>query len=45
MGPYQRITVSPIAGALGAEVGGVDIGAGLDDAAIAEIRHALLKHW
>ena len=44
MNPYQRITVSPIAGALGAEISGVDISAGLDDATIAEIRRALLDH-
>ena len=28
---YQRIGVRPIAGAVGAEIDGVDIGAGLDD--------------
>jgi hypothetical protein len=28
MTDYQRITVSPIAGALGAEIGGVDISVG-----------------
>ncbi len=44
MTTYQHITVSPIAGALGAEIGGVDIAAGLDDATIAEIRQALLEH-
>ena len=44
MPDYQRITVSPIAGALGAEIRGLDIGAGLDEAAIAEIRRALLEH-
>jgi len=44
MTAYQRITVSPIAGALGAEIGGVDIAAGVDDATIAEIRRALLEH-
>ena len=44
MPAYERITVSPIAGALGAEIGGVDIGAGLDDSTIAEIRRALLEH-
>ncbi|MBU8877225.1 TauD/TfdA family dioxygenase [Reyranella sp. MMS21-HV4-11] len=41
---YQRITVSRIAGALGAEIGGVDVGAPLDDETIAEIRRALLEH-
>ena len=44
MTAYQRITVSPIAGALGAEIGGIDIAAGVDDAMIAEIRRALLEH-
>jgi taurine dioxygenase len=39
-----RLEVSPIAGALGAEVHGVDLGQDLDDAAIAEIRQALLRH-
>ena len=38
MTAYERITVSPIAGAIGAEIGNVDIAAGLDDATIAEIR-------
>lgn len=41
---YQRITVSPIAGAIGAEIGGIDIAAGVDDLAVSEIRHALLEH-
>ena len=44
MTAYRHITVSPIAGALGAEIGGVDIGAGVDDATIAEIRRALLEN-
>ena len=44
MTTWQRITVSPIAGALGAEIGGVDIAAGVDDETIAEIRRALLEH-
>jgi taurine dioxygenase len=44
MTTYQHITVSPIAGALGAEIGGIDIETGLDDATIAEIRQALLEH-
>ena len=41
---YRRITVSPIAGALGAEVGGVDIGRPLGDEVIAEIRRAFLEY-
>ena len=44
MASYERITVSPIAGTLGAEIAGVDIGAGVDEATIAEIRQALLEH-
>ncbi len=40
----SRIEVQPIAGALGAEIGGVDVAADLDDATIGEIRQALLDH-
>ncbi|PYM79566.1 MAG: taurine dioxygenase [Candidatus Rokuibacteriota bacterium] len=39
-----RLEVHPIAGALGAELSGVDLGADLDDATIKEIRQALLDH-
>jgi taurine dioxygenase len=39
-----RLDVQPTAGALGAEISGVDLGADLDDATIAEIRRALLEH-
>ncbi|MBU6268246.1 MAG: TauD/TfdA family dioxygenase [Sphingomonadales bacterium] len=39
-----RITVTPIAGALGAEIGGVDIGKGLDAETVAAVRQALLDH-
>ena len=39
-----RIEVRPIAGALGAEIAGVDLGSDLDDAVIAAIRRALLDH-
>ncbi|MFZ5834279.1 MAG: TauD/TfdA dioxygenase family protein [Pseudomonadota bacterium] len=38
------ITVKRIAGALGAEIGGVDLSQNLSDAVIAEIRQALLEH-
>lgn len=38
------ITVKPIAGALGAEIEGVDIGKGLDAEAVAAVRQALLDH-
>jgi taurine dioxygenase len=41
---YERITVAPLAGACGAEIGGVDLAAPLGDAAIAEIRRAWLAH-
>ena len=40
---YRRITVAPIAGALGAVIGGVDL-AELDDETVAEIRAAWLQH-
>lgn len=41
---YQHIEVQPISGALGAEIGGVDLSNNLDDAVIAEIRHAWLDN-
>jgi taurine dioxygenase len=41
---YEHITITPISGALGAEIGGVDISAGVDEETIAEIRRALLEH-
>ena len=41
---YRRIEVRPVAGALGAEVGGVDIAGTLDDETIREIRQALLDN-
>ena len=41
---YRTITATPIAGALGAEVAGVDIADDLPDAMVAEIRQALLDH-
>jgi taurine dioxygenase len=44
MNSYRHIAVRPIAGALGAEIDGVDIAQPLDDAAIAEIRRAFLEH-
>jgi taurine dioxygenase len=39
-----RLEIQPIAGALGAELHGVDLGSDLDDATVAEIRQALLDH-
>ena len=41
---YRTITVAPIAGALGAEIGGVDLSAGPSDETVAEIRRAWLEH-
>jgi taurine dioxygenase len=41
---HQTLAVTPIAGALGAEIGGVDLSEPLSDAVIGEIRAALLKH-
>jgi len=41
---YDRISVAPIAGALGAEISGVDIGRPIDDATFAEIRRAWNEH-
>ena len=40
----SHIEISPIAGALGAEVGGVDVAQDLDDGVIGEIRQALLDY-
>jgi taurine dioxygenase len=40
----SRIDISAIAGALGAEVGGVDVARDLADAVIGEIRQALLDY-
>ncbi len=44
MAAYGRIEVERISGAIGAEIGGVDISRDLDDATIAEIRRALLEN-
>ncbi len=40
----DRLTVTPIAGALGAEIGGVDLSAPLDPETVAAMREALLEH-
>ena len=40
----SHITIQPIAGALGAEIHGVDVAQELDDGVIGEIRQALLDH-
>jgi taurine dioxygenase len=42
--PYRTITVTPTAGAIGAEIGGVDLAQPLDDDVVAEIRQAWLEH-
>ncbi len=41
---YQRIRVHPIAGALGAEIDGVDLAQMPDDETFAEIKRAFLEH-
>jgi alpha-ketoglutarate-dependent taurine dioxygenase len=41
---YHTIAVAPIAGALGAEIEGVDLAADLRDETVAEIRRAWLEH-
>ena len=42
--PYETIAVSRIAGALGAEISGVDLSQPLDDRTFAEIHRAWLEH-
>jgi taurine dioxygenase len=44
MATYRTIKVEPIAGALGAEIHGVDLARPLDDATVSEIREAWLAH-
>ena len=41
---YSRIEVKPLAGALGAEIAGVDLSGPIDDAAFAEIHKAHLEY-
>ena len=41
---YRSISVAPIAGALGAEISGVDLSTTLADDVVAEIRRAWLEH-
>jgi taurine dioxygenase len=41
---YRHLSVRPIAGALGAEIGGVDIARPVAEAVVAEIRQAFLDH-
>ena len=40
---YERITVTPVSGALGAELGNVDL-SNLDDATFEEVRQAFLEY-
>jgi taurine dioxygenase len=42
--PYRTITVAPLAGAIGAEIGGVDLAQDLREDVVAEIRRAWLAH-
>jgi taurine dioxygenase len=44
MTTYGDLDVRPISGALGAEIGNVDVSSDLDDATIADIRAAFLDH-
>ena len=44
MSEYRTIDVAPITGALGAEIGGVDLASELSDETVAEIRRAWLEH-
>jgi taurine dioxygenase len=41
---YRHIEVKPVAGALGAEIEGVDMSRDLDAEVVEEVRHALLEH-
>lgn len=41
---YRRIEVRRLAGAIGAEISGIDLARDLDDETVAEIRHALLEN-
>jgi taurine dioxygenase len=44
MSAYRRIAVAPVAGAIGAEITGVDLAIDVDDETVAEIRQAWLAH-
>src|SRR3954452_13820934 len=41
---YERITVAPVSGVVGAEIGGVDLAQPLDDSTVAELRQAFVAH-
>lgn len=42
--PQSPLDIVPVAGRIGAEIRGIQIGSGLDDATIAHIRAALVRH-
>ena len=44
MGAYRHIEVCPLAGALGAEVVGVDMACDLEEDVVKEVRQAFLDH-
>jgi taurine dioxygenase len=44
MTDYRYITVTPLTPAVGAAIGGIDIAAGVDDAALREVHAALMAH-
>jgi taurine dioxygenase len=44
MAGYETLEVRPLAGALGAKIGGLDLSLELDDRQVAEIRRAFLDH-
>ncbi|MFZ4711872.1 MAG: TauD/TfdA dioxygenase family protein, partial [Zwartia sp.] len=41
---YKKIKVQPLAGALGAEIFGIDLSTEIDSATLAEVRQAHLEH-
>ena len=40
---YKKITINPLSGAMGAEIGGVDLSQRLDNQTFDEIHQALLE--
>ena len=42
---YQTIAVRPLSPALGAEIDGIDIAAGVSDAQFAELRHDIIANF
>lgn len=44
MGEYRHLTVAPVGGCIGAEIGGVDLREDLTDEIVAEVRQAWLDH-